>query len=180
MPSAPATGLHGQSDPAQFVLHIDRLTAQVFELQQQGMHLFSKNNESKKKDLTEQKAFDKVPKYGGNEKEFGDFEFKLQQLLRPYKHFEEFIDWIKNEEEETNLDALTQKARAESQHDPTVDLHWYDEQLYTVMTLLLTDTPLQTVKNLREYTGVRGCKAWHQVTREVAGRTGVRLERLAD
>ena len=147
-------------------------------LQQQLLQVTSK--EHKKRDLSESKAFEKVPIFDGDEKKFSDFEFKLQSALRPYKHFEEFIDWIKNADEEPDLDSLTQKARAEAQHDPGVDLLWYDEQLYSVLSLLSVETPLQTVKNVREDTGIRGCKAWYAITREVAGRSGVRLERLAD
>ena len=107
-------------------------------------------------------------------------EFKLQNCLRPYKHFEEFIDWIKNEDDEPDLDALRSKDVAEARHDPSIDLLCYDEQLYNIPSLLLTDTPLQPVKHMREETGISGCKSWYSITREVAGKTGVRLERLAD
>ena len=175
-----ATGLARDSDPGQFVLHIDRLNGQVYELQQQLLKLTTSQDDRKKKDVSETKAFEKVPHFNGDEKMFGDFEFKLQNCLRPYKHFEEFLDWIKNADEEPDLDILRKKAYAEAQHDPSVDLHWYDEQLYNILSLLLTDTPLQTVKNAREDTGIRGCRSWYAITREVAGKSGVRLERLAD
>ena len=46
--------------------------------------------------------------------------------------------------------------------------------------MLCTRTAFQTVKNQQKYTGVRGANSWWRLTREVAGKTGVRLERLAD
>ena len=119
-----ATGLARDSDPGQFVLHIDRLNGQVYELQQQLLKLTTSQDDRKKKDVSETKAFEKVPHFNGDEKRFRDFEFKLQNCLRPYKHFEEFLDWIKNADEEPDLDILRKKAYAEAQHDPSVDLHW--------------------------------------------------------
>ena len=86
---------------------------------------------------------------------------------------------IKNAEEERDFDWLAQKARDEARHNPSVDLFSYDEQLYGVLSLLAVENLLQTVKNMREETGIRGCKAWYAITREVAGRSGVRLEGLA-
>ena len=43
-----------------------------------------------------------------------------------------------------------------------------------------TETPLQTLKGVKELEKTRGAVAWFKMTREVAGKTGVRLERLAD
>ena len=81
-----ATGLARDSDPGQFVLHIDRLNGQVYELQQQLLKLTTSQDDRKKKDVSETKAFEKVPHFNGDEKMFGDFEFKSQNCLRPYKH----------------------------------------------------------------------------------------------
>ena len=83
-------------------------------------------------------------------------------------------------DEEPEIGELQHKAQQTAQEDPKVDILWYDKQLYGVLSFITTSTALQTVKNLRDHEGVRGCKAWYQITREVAGRSGVRLERLAD
>ena len=40
--------------------------------------------------------------------------------------------------------------------------------------------PLQTLKFLRETHGTRSANSWYQLTREVARKSGVRLEALAD
>ena len=60
-----------------------------------------------------------------------------------------------------------------------VDSTWYDEQLYNVLGLVCQRTPLQTVKNLREAVGIRGCRSWWQITRKVASKSGVRFERMS-
>ena len=57
---------------------------------------------------------------------------------------------------------------------------WFNNQLYAILSLLCKDDALQVVKKLREQPDVRGFKAWHQLTREVASKSGVRLERLSD
>ena len=46
--------------------------------------------------------------------------------------------------------------------------------------MVCTGSALQTVKNLREDSEARGVRAWFQLTRGVAGKSGVRLERLAN
>ena len=61
-----------------------------------------------------------------------------------------------------------------------MNVHWMNSQLYSVLSMKVTDTPLQILKAVKEMEGVRGAVAWHRMTREVAGRPGVRLERLAD
>ena len=167
-----ASGLHAGSSQQELFAVIDRLVDELRELRGQ--------RDDHKKDLTEKKSFDKVPTFDGNEKDFTDFEFKFQQFVRPFKYFEQFLDWIKNLDEEPEIGELQHKAQQTAQEDPKVDILWYDEQLYGVLSLITTSTALQTVKNLRDHEGVRGCKAWYQITREVAGRSGVRLERLAD
>ena len=157
---------------------INRLQMQVAELQTQLLRTMGGGD--KKKELADSKSFGMVPAFDGEEKNFSDFELKLQQCVRPWKHFEEFLDWIKDHEDEPDIDELREKARAQAVQDPAVDLTWYDEQLYNVLGLVCQSTPLQTVKNLREAVGVRGCRSWWQITREVAGKSGVRFERLSD
>ena len=46
--------------------------------------------------------------------------------------------------------------------------------------MLTVGAPLGTVRSVRERTGIRGSLAWFRITREIAGRSGVRLERLSD
>ena len=46
--------------------------------------------------------------------------------------------------------------------------------------MLCTGSALSSVKNVREEYGIRGAKAYWKITREVASKSGVRLERLAD
>ena len=136
-----ASGLHAGSSQQDLFAVIDRLVDELKELRGQ--------RDDHKKDLTEKKSFDKVPTFDGNEKDFTDFEFKFQQFVRPFKYFEQFLDWIKNLDEEPEIGELQHKAQQTAQGDPKVDILWYDEQLYGVLSLITTSTALQTVKNLR-------------------------------
>ena len=61
-----------------------------------------------------------------------------------------------------------------------VDYVYYDEQLYSVLCAKCVGSALGTVQLMAEETGVRGMQSWWKLSREVAGKTGARLEGLAD
>ena len=83
------------------------------------------------------------------------------------------MDWV-------ILLAVEDKKKDIKAIDPLIDLGWYDEQLYNLLCLKTEGAALQTVKNQRENHGTRRANMWYNLTHEVAGKTGVRLERLAD
>jgi hypothetical protein len=60
------------------------------------------------------------------------------------------------------------------------DLAWFNNQLYSILSLICKGDALRVVKNLREEIPTRGFRAWYQLTREVASKSGVRLEKLSD
>ena len=90
------------------------------------------------------------------------------------------MDWVKDMDTEPTFEVLKQLARSEYDKDASIDLHWMNRQIYSGLSLPTSDTSLQTLKGVKEHEGVRGTLAWHKMTREVAGKTGVRSERLAD
>ena len=180
-----AFGLHAGSSNAEFVAVLDRVHAEMSAQTAKILSLEAMLSDAKKKtvdpkDLTELKSFQTLEKWNGSEKTFGDWEFQFQQFVRPYKEFERWLDWLKDQEEEITAHDAADKQREVAAHNPDVNLEWYDEQLYAVLSLLTTGSALQTVKNKREQHGTRGSNSWHKLTREVAGKSGVRLERLAD
>ena len=59
-----------------------------------------------------------------------------------------------------------------------VDGETFDEHRYNLLSMLAAGSCLTTVKNVRESHGIRGSLAWHRITRDVAGKSGHRLERL--
>ena len=132
------------------------------------------------KKLINLKSFQDVPQWSGKELEFGDFEFKLHQFVEPFTNFERFLDYIKDLDEEPTAGDIAALAREESAKDPKVDDNWMDSQLYSVLSMKLLLDPLQSLKGAKDKIGCRGSVAWHRVTREVAGKSGVRLERLSD
>ena len=140
----------------------------------------TKKNDDRAKDWTELKSFQALGKFSGSEKDFADWEFKLQRFVRPFKEMEVWLDWVKDMDTELSLSEAGVKQREMAQKNPDIDLAHYDEQFYGVLSLQCEGTALQTVKNQREDVGVRGANAWWKLTREVAGKTGVRLEHLAD
>ena len=101
---------------------INRLQNQVVELQTQLLR--NMGGGDKKKGLAEAKSFSMVPQFDCEEKHFSDFEFKLQQCVRPWKHFEERLDWIKDHETEPDIDELREKARAQAMQDP-MKIQWW-------------------------------------------------------
>ena len=89
-----ATGLHGGSSPAEIAHVIDGLNFQIHNLAGQLNQLQQQQQAGQvartKKDLVECKSFDRVPRFGGEESEFGNFEFKLHNFERPEPCFEAF------------------------------------------------------------------------------------------
>ena len=55
-----------------------------------------------------------------------------------------------------------------------------NRELYSILSMKTEADPLQITNGERENYSYRGAAAWHKITREVAGKTGTRLERLAD
>ena len=178
-------GLTSNSNMSDVVSVLDKVYVEMNAQTQkilalEGQLKDAKERKHERKDLKESRAFQSLATWCGGEKTFVDWEFKLQQFVRSYKGFEEYLERVKRQDEELTLIKLTEKAKAESRADPEVDILWYDEQLYSILSLKSEGTALSTVKNKREDKGTRGANSWHKLTREVAGKTGVRLERLAD
>lgn len=144
---------------------------------QQLLDAQTKQNREKDKkgDMVGWKSFPQVPKFNGDETAFMNYEFKLQNFVRPEGEFEEFLEFIKELDEEPKLETITEKNDKELE-----DILWYDDQLYAILTASCEDAALGTVKNVRECKGYRGSLAWYRLTRDVASKSGVRLERLAD
>ena len=104
----------------------------------------------------------------------------MQQFLRPFDNYEMLLDWAKDIDEEPQLIDIEEKQEEEKSANYKSDLKWFNNQLYSILSLVCTDDALQVVKNLREEGPTRGFRAWYQLTREVAGKSGVRLEKLSD
>ena len=128
-----------------------------------------------RKNITESKMMADIPKYKGKDDNFDTFEFRISQMVASYKHFEDYMDWVKGLEEEPDIGALTFKAQAVQGSEPSVDIHWYDQQPFSILAMKTDASALQIVKNVKSDTPVRGCRAWFRMTRDVAGRTGSRL-----
>ena len=80
-----STGLTATSSPDEYVQAINSLHAQMRALQGE---IYAMNNggggyhsNSHRKNLTEYKSLDQVPKFNSEERYLSDFEFKLQQFF---------------------------------------------------------------------------------------------------
>ena len=143
------------------------------------LQLKAKNFE--KRQLTEKKGFDRLVAFTGEEKVFGDWEFKLHQFIRPEIGFEAFLDEVKDMDKEPDDKAVQDLVdKIQIDYMNAADALLFDEQLYNVLSMLTEGPALTTVRNARELRGIRGCVSWHRITRDVAGKTGNRLERLLD
>ena len=160
-----------------------------FHAQVQGIHIGIQSRiqtleakEVKKadpKDLTDTKAFTKLPFYAGTESEFHDFEFKLLRYLRQHPGFEEYLEWAKRREEPITKEAANTQT---TNMDGGVDYVWLDEQVYNILCMLCTNSSLTLVKNQMKHgtEGIRGACAWYELTRDFARRSGARLDSLTD
>ena len=86
--------------------------------------------------------------FSGDEKLFSDWEFKLQTFVRPLKQFEAYLDWVKERDSEiTVVEWKAMKDSVDLAHGAgNIKLDWYDDQLYSVLSLLCTDGALASVK----------------------------------
>ena len=138
------------------------------------------SHEKDKKSLKELKSFSDVPKWDGSDKSFGDFEFKLHQFLAPFERFEAFMNWVKELDEPPTEQLIDDAHTSEQGKNDKIDVKWMNRELYSILSLKTEADPLQISKGEKENYAFRGAAAWHRITREVAGKTGTRLERLAD
>ena len=60
------------------------------------------------------------------------------------------------------------------------EIQWFDDQMFQVLALKSKGTHLQIIRNLTSRRGLRGGLAWHKMTRDVAAKTGARLEHLIE
>ena len=153
------------AQPAQWVEAINALHREVAVLKNEvsvlkagGVYNMAKD-EKHQKDLKDLKSFSSLPTWDGSEKTFGDFEFKLHQFVEPFKNFEKWLDWVKALDTEQDFQKPNGLAQPEHAKDPSVGLHWMNRQIYTVVSLTTTDSPLQTLKGVKESDKVRGALA---------------------
>ena len=91
-----------QGEMYQLRQHLDGVMAAVTQQsanQNQGMR--------EAKELTRWRSIQSVPKFSGEEKHFRDFEFKLQQFIRPVNGFEKFLNWVTDSDLEPNNNMMT-------------------------------------------------------------------------
>ena len=159
-------GLHSGSTTPDVVRVLDQVNEENALLTSRVAELEAKLSVKKgdRKDWTEQKSFLKLDKFVGSAKAFPDWEFALHQFIRPFKFAERWINWLKDQDLEITNFGASEKAKEVNVQYPDKDLEDYDEQLYGLLSLLCTDTPLQTVKNQKEYHGIRGALAWWKMT----------------
>ena len=60
------------------------------------------------RELTRWRSIQAVPKFSGTELHFRDFEFKLQQFVRPVNGFEKFLNWVKDSDHEPNNNLMAE------------------------------------------------------------------------
>ena len=107
------------------------------------------DRDDKKKDWLELKSFQAVAKYDGSEKDFGDWEFQFQRFVRPFAGSELWLDWIKNLDGSPTTEIVEDQKTEVALVNDKIDLDWYDEQLYGVLSLLCTGSALQTEEPAR-------------------------------
>ena len=159
-----------QGEMYQLRQHLDGVMAAVTQQsanQNQGMR--------EAKELTRWRSIQSVPKFSGEEKHFRDFEFKLQQFIRPVNGFEKFLNWVKDSDLEPNNNMMTIYKQQTG-----VELEYLNDQLFGVLSVVTEGTALQTIMNVVDNHDLRGAQAWHRMTRDATGKTGARLKRLAD
>ena len=180
MASPSAAMLNEWSGHRDFVAVIQSMAQEIVALKAQVATLLLAKKQTQRKDITELKSFEKVPKFDGEVKAFTDFEFKLHRFITPMTEFEEYLNLAKDRDTEPVLADVQQKHRDELVKNDKLDISWYDSQLHIALALVCVGDALTTVRQVRDQGGCRGAKAWHQLTREVAGKTGTKLLKASD
>ena len=181
--AGPAAAAVDWSNPSQVVGVVQQLNAEVTRLRTEIEALKTLGGGGHPRDpksLKEMKSFQDVPVWDGSDKTFGDFEFKLHQFLAPSEQFEAFLNWSKEMLSEPTGAQVDAVAVASKSANDKVDIHWMNRELFSLLSLKTSNDPLQITKGVKDDYATRGAVAWHKITREVAGKTGVRLGLLAD
>ena len=122
-PLSPLTDGNTNQD---FLDRINVLTTKVLKLEEE----LTKTREGKKRPVTEWNACSELSKFGGDPKEWKDWEFKFHNLIRPLPLFEMWLNHCKDRDEPLNLTDMAHiQQRAGQNGHPGVDYAWYDEQL---------------------------------------------------
>ena len=127
-----------------------------------------------KKGMMERQGFKHVPTYGGRAKEYEDWKFKLINFLSAEKGFVPLITWC--EERETMATDADMNVLTANTQD--ADVRWLNDQLYVVLAAVCVDGPLMQIKNLQEEGLTRGVNSWFKISREFAGKSRARMQRL--
>ena len=177
-----AHGLHDTSTSVEYIRVIDKQFADMEVLRTRVIELEGLvKKDHKKRNLTEEKSFGQLDKYSGDEKTWSNWEFKLFNFVRHVDGCEAYLDWCKDRDDAITLIEINEKQQdIDAKGNNNFDLSWCDEQLYAMLVHLCTGTALGSVKLMREERGTRGSNSWFRLTRDVAGKSGSRLEHLAD
>ena len=98
------------SSTAELFQRINFLTNKMAEMEGRA------GGQGKQREFVESKALFEVPKFGGDPKDWKDWEFKFHNFVRPNKYFEPWLNWIKDcETAPTTADRDTLQQRADSQ-----------------------------------------------------------------
>ena len=159
-----------QTEIYQMREHMDGM---MTAMTQQSANREQGNREAK--ELTRWRSIQSVPKFSGEERQFNDFELKLQQFVRPVNGFEKFLNWVKDSDQEPHNQMM-----AMFKQQSGLELEYFNDQLYGILSVINEGTALQTIMNVADNHDLRGAQFWHRMTRDATGKTGARLQRFAD
>ena len=138
-----------------------------------------------KEDLTEKRAFTKVPGYGGKHEEYDDWKFHMNTFLSgadPYmKVLMVRLEKVKTVPDYNEVMVIFDDVNRAVDDGEFIDRRWVNHQLYQVLCLNLRGKALTTVKNLKdeELHEVNGVIGWCKLAQEVSAMTSQRLQGLA-
>ena len=136
------------------------------------------NKNNKPRILTERKAFQNIVKFPGKAEMYEDWHFQLTSFLEEEnKEYGEILDKLDKFPSKPTDEELT-KIWAEYV-SKGIDMIYFNSQLYSVLTMNLTDTALTSIKNLKENRAVRGLLAWWKVGNESNAVTANKVQGLA-
>ena len=152
--------VEGQTSTTALIERINFLSRKIEALESVGFGGKGKGQ------LTDSKSFQDVKNFGGEPKDWKDWEFKFHNFVRPFPGFEQWLNWIKEmEDPPTKLDRDTLQEEA-NLLGKDIDFDWYDEQLYSMLCAKCVDThgALGTVQLLADQVGTRGMLSWFKLS----------------
>ena len=141
----------------------------------QGMS--EKKDDGYKYPLVNEKGMADLEKYGGDFKEYEDWNFNMSMFLSRKKFMSDFLKWI--EEQTVEPDEVKIKFSAHLMEVQESEFEDLNKQMFEVLVFKVTGNGTTMAKNLFKNSEIHGAVLWWRLKNEALGKTAVRMQNVA-